>query len=149
VDVSPVTAPAPSRPARLVTQLSRFVLVGCLAAMVDYGLYQALLHLDVYVHLAKATSFICGTTAAYLLNRRFTFNAAAGGAGRFTGFLLLYGTTFFVNVGVNAVALKLVPDVPLRTTICWLLAQGTATAINFLVLRTVIFRARVDEPNRR
>ena len=137
---SAVTATAASRRARLVTQLGRFVLVGCLAAMVDYGLYQTLLHLDVYVHLAKATSFVCGTTAAYLLNRRFTFAAAAGGASRFTGFLLLYGTTFFVNVGVNAVALKLIPDVAFQTTICWLVAQGTATTINFLVLRGVIFR---------
>jgi putative flippase GtrA len=116
------------------------VLVGCLAAVVDYGLYQTLLHLDVYVHLAKAVSFICGTVTAYLLNRRFTFDAVGGGAGRFTGFLLLYGTTFFVNVGVNAVALKLIPDVPLRTTLCWLVAQGTATTINFLVLRAIIFR---------
>lgn len=140
MDVSPLTESAPPGRSRLVTQLSRFVLVGCLAAMVDYGLYQALLHLDVYVHLAKATSFICGTTTAYLLNRRFTFNAGTGGAGRFSGFLLLYGSTFFVNVGVNAVALKLIPDVPLRTTLCWLLAQGTATTINFLVLRGFIFR---------
>lgn len=125
----------------LIAQLSRFVLVGCLAAVVDYGLYQALLHLDVYVHLAKAISFICGTTTAYLLNKRFTFDVpSVGGAGRFTGFLLLYGTTFFVNVGMNGLALKLIPDVPLQTTICWMFAQGTATTINFLVLRGVIFR---------
>ncbi|MDQ2706273.1 MAG: GtrA family protein [Actinomycetota bacterium] len=125
----------------LLSQLSRFVLVGSLSALVDYGIYQALLHVDVYVHFAKAISFICGTTTAYLLNRRFTFAGATGGASRFTGFLLLYGTTFFVNVGMNAVALHLLPDAtPLRVTIAWAVAQATATAINFLVLRTVVFR---------
>jgi putative flippase GtrA len=125
----------------LFGQLSRFVLVGCLSAMVDYGIYQALLHLDVYVHFAKAISFICGTTTAYLLNRRFTFTGSTGGAGRFTGFLVLYGSTFFVNVGMNALALHLIPDgTALRTTIGWVIAQGTATVINFLVLRTVVFR---------
>src|SRR5882757_6594090 len=139
VDASPATAAATERRSRLVAQLTRFVLVGCLAAVVDYGIYQTLLHLDLHASLAKAISFICGTTAAYLLNRRFTFNAkATGGAGRFTGFLLLYGTTFFVNVGVNAVALKLIPQMPWQTTICWLIAQGTATCINFLVLQVAV-----------
>jgi putative flippase GtrA len=142
--IAPSTTPSTTSSGRcgLLTQIGRFVAVGCLSAVVDYGLYQLLLHLDVYVHLAKAISFICGTTTAYLLNKRFTFDApATRGAGRFTGFLVLYGTTFFVNVGVNALALHLIPDgTAARTTICWVLAQGTATTINFLVLRTVVFR---------
>ncbi len=138
VTTSSATATEPEARLGLLSQLSRFVLVGSLSALVDYGIYQALLHADVYVHFAKAISFICGTTTAYLLNRRFTF---AGATGRFTGFLLLYGTTFFVNVGMNAVALHLLPDAtPLRVTIAWATAQATATAINFLVLRTVVFR---------
>ncbi|HEY1970337.1 MAG TPA: GtrA family protein [Pseudonocardia sp.] len=125
-----------------MTQLGRFVLVGGLSAVVDYGIYQLLLHLDLHASLAKAISFVCGTTTAYLLNKRFTFNApSGGGAGRFTGFLLLYGSTFFVNVGVNALALHLVPtSVPWQTSICWVIAQACATTINFLVLRTVIFK---------
>lgn len=125
----------------LASQLGRFVLVGCFSALVDYGVYQALLHLGAYVHLAKALSFVCGTTTAYLLNRRFTFAGSTGGAARFTGFLLLYGTTFFVNVGMNALALHLVPEsTPLKVTLCWMVAQGTATVINFVMLRTVVFR---------
>jgi putative flippase GtrA len=150
MDVSPATHPA-GRPrtayrAGLLGQLSRFVLIGCLAAVVDYGLYQLMLHLELHASLAKAISFICGTTTAYLLNRRFTFTApGTGGAGRFTGFLLLYGTTFCVNVGVNALALKVIPNsVPWQTSICWVLAQASATTINFLVLRTVIFRDRPE-----
>ena len=136
-----MTAPPTEGRSRLFAQLARFVLVGCLAAVVDYGIYQTLLHFDLHTSVAKAISFICGTTAAYLLNKRFTFNSSATrGAGRFTGFLLLYGTTFFVNVGVNALALKLIPEMAWQTTICWLIAQGTATCINFLVLRTVVFR---------
>ena len=91
------------------------------------------------MHLAKAISFICGTTTAYLLNRRFTF-AAAGGTGRFAGFVALYGTTFALNVGVNALALAILPDMPLRITVAWVLAQGTATVVNFVMLRSVVFR---------
>ncbi|GAA5169513.1 GtrA family protein [Pseudonocardia eucalypti] len=125
----------------LLSQLTRFVLVGGLSALVDYGLYQALLHTGLWVHGAKALSFVCGTTTAYLLNRRFTFTQTAGGATRFTGFLLLYGTTFFVNVGMNALVLHLITEgAPFRVTIAWVFAQGTATMINFLMLRYVVFR---------
>lgn len=137
------TAPAgPGYRPGLMRQLGRFVLVGGLAAVVDYGLYQVLLHLELHASVAKTISFICGTTVAYLLNKKFTFGAPDnGGATRFASFVALYGSTLLVNVGVNAVALKLIPnEVPLQTTICWVLAQGSATVINFLVLRTVIFR---------
>lgn len=124
----------------LAAQLRRFVLIGGLAALVDFGIYHALLGLGTYVHLAKAISFVCGTTTAYLLNRRYTF-ASAGGAGRLAGFMLLYGTTFALNVGMNALMLAVLPLIPLRVSIAWVIAQGAATAINFVMLRRVVFRA--------
>ncbi|MGE3285750.1 MAG: GtrA family protein [Pseudonocardia sp.] len=138
------TTPAPpAHPAGrrgLVTQLGRFVAVGAFCAVVDFGVYHALLSLGVYVHAAKAVSFIAGTTTAYVLNRRFTFDSA-GGKGRFAGFVALYATTFAMNVGVNALALALLPESPWRITIAWVIAQGTATAVNFVMLRTVVFRS--------
>jgi putative flippase GtrA len=50
--------------------------------------------------------------------------------------------TFFVNVGVNAVVLHVLPEFPLRITVAWVIAQGLATVINFVMLRTVVFRPR-------
>jgi putative flippase GtrA len=136
-----VTATRPaSAQLGLVAQLSRFVAVGALSALVDFGAYHALLSLGTWVHAAKAVSFILGTTTAYLLNRRFTFNASEGGRARFAGFVLLYGTTFAINVGVNALMLVVLPDIPLRVSLAWVIAQATATAINFVMLRTVVFR---------
>ena len=131
-----------AEPPGLLGQLARFVLVGAFSALVDLGVYQLLLHLGLYVHAAKAISFVLGTTTAYLLNRRFTFaGAAAGGRGRFAGFVALYATTFAINVGMNALALALLSaTVPARYTVAWVIAQGTATAINFVMLRTVVFR---------
>ncbi|TQM36170.1 GtrA family protein [Pseudonocardia cypriaca] len=133
------TADAPAQPG-LAAQLGRFVAVGALSALVDFGGYHALLALGTYVHLAKAISFILGTTTAYLLNRRFTFTATEGGRARFAGFVLLYGTTFAINIGMNALMLAVLPQLPFRTSVAWVIAQGTATAINFVMLRTVVFR---------
>ncbi|EHR59119.1 GtrA family protein [Saccharomonospora cyanea] len=125
----------------LLAQISRFVLIGGFCALVDSGLYWLLLQAGAWVHLAKALSFIAGTTTAYFLNRRFTFTAAQkGGAGQLGGFVLLYTVTFFVNVGTNALALHLLPDLRWRLAIAWIVAQGTATTINFIMLKWVVFR---------
>lgn len=133
------TRPDPVRPG-LLGQLGRFVAVGVLSAVVDFGIYRALLGLGTWVHAAKGLSFVCGTVTAYLLNRRFTFSAT-GGRGRLAGFVLLYGTTFALNVGMNALMLAVLPAMPLRVSLAWVIAQGTATAVNFVMLRTVVFRS--------
>src|SRR3954447_25221329 len=126
----------------LAGQLARFVLIGGFCAMVDFGVYQLLLHLGLWVHLAKACSFIAGTTTAYFLNRRFTFAAGRrSGASQAGGFALLYTVTFFVNVGTNALLLTLLPASSWEIALAWVVAQATATTINFVMLRTVVFRA--------
>jgi putative flippase GtrA len=126
----------------LVSQILRFVLIGGFCALVDYGSYQLLLHLGLWVHLAKALSFVAGTTTAFFLNRRFTFGASGGGLGQAGGFALLYTVTFFVNVGTNALVLHWLPSFSWRITVAWVVAQGLATVINFVLLRTVVFRPR-------
>jgi putative flippase GtrA len=133
------TVDAGARQIGLLGQLTRFVLVGGLSALVDYGSYQALLAMGTWVHLAKAISFILGTTTAYLINRRWTFNSA-GGTAPAMRFVLLYSVTFFVNTGVNAFMLYLLADFAGEKTVAWVIAQGTATVINFVMLRLVVFR---------
>ncbi|WP_026424810.1 GtrA family protein [Actinokineospora inagensis] len=127
----------------LLQQLVRFVLVGGFCALVDSGSYWLLLHTGLWVHAAKAISFILGTTTAYFLNKRFTFTDAVtkGGASQAGGFALLYTVTFFVNVGTNALMLGVLPAFRWQYALAWIIAQGVGTAINFVLLRTVIFRA--------
>lgn len=123
----------------VVDQAIRFVVFGLLSAGVDFGVYQLFLHIGTLADVAKAISFICGTVTAYLLNRRWTFDSA-GGAAPATRFALLYGTTFFVNVGMNAAGLHLFAGHTWRVPVAWVLAQAVATVINFVMLRTVVFR---------
>lgn len=123
----------------LTTQLTRFVLVGGVAAVVDYGSYQALLATGLWIHLAKALAFVAGTVTAYLINRRWTFQGRGGGL-QFASVMTLYGITFAVQVGMNAVMLALLPAMTGEITLAFVVAQGTATCINFVVQRTIIFR---------
>ena len=128
-----------SRSGDLVGQLVRFAVVGVFSAAVDLSVYTLALHLGLWVHAARALSFVCGTTTAYALNRRWAFRVE-GGRSRALGFTLLYGTTFFVILGVNALALAVLPDRWWTVTLAWAISQGFGTACNFVMLRTVVFR---------
>ena len=123
----------------LKTQIWRFIVTGGLSAIVDFGLYVALLAADLHVNLAKTLSFIAGTTTAYLINRRWTFEAAPSTA-RFIAVVGLYAVTYAVQIGINYYFYMQFAEKPWRVPVAFVIAQGTATVINFIVQRAVIFR---------
>ncbi|NQE71773.1 uncharacterized protein NG2371_06252 [Nocardia gamkensis] len=126
----------------LKTQIIRFTLTGGFSAVVDYGLYSLLLNLvGLPVIVAKSISFVAGTTTAYLINRRWTFQAPPSRA-RFLAVVALYAVTFAVQVGINNLFYFTLPGEWWRQPLAFVIAQGTATVINFVVQRLVIFKIR-------
>ncbi|WP_110767887.1 GtrA family protein [Mycolicibacterium mucogenicum] len=133
----------------LVTQAWRFIVTGGLSAVVDYGLYVLLSFVFVAngmpdaraTLIAKTLSFIAGTTTAYLINRRWTFRAEPSRA-RFIAVVILYAVTFGLQVGINQLFYLQFAGESWRRPVAFVIAQGTATVINFVVQRTVIFRLK-------
>jgi putative flippase GtrA len=129
----------------LRTQLVRVVLTGGLSAVVDFSLLVLLMHLGLGHTPAKSISFVAGTTTAYLINRRWTFRAEPSRR-RFLAVVLLYAVTFALQVGLFSVLFTTLTaqGLGLRAVqlVGFVIAQGAATAVNFIVQRAVIFRLR-------
>lgn len=126
----------------LKTQIFRFGVTGGLSAIVDFGTLLIFLAFGLPFALAKSISFILGTTTAYMINRRWTFKAPHSTA-RFIAVVALYGVTFALQVGISTALYHYFPeDAMWRVPVAFVIAQGTATIINFIVQRAVIFKLR-------
>lgn len=138
-----VTAPADQSRMPLSTQLFRFVVTGGLSAIVDYGLLVALMNLAGLEHTpAKALSWVAGTITAYAINSRWTFQAEPSKR-RFTAVVVLYLLTFALQVGTFALVyppLEASLGIAAAQFVGFVIAQGIATTVNFIVQRTVIFK---------
>jgi putative flippase GtrA len=143
----PIELPVDDRESALPLrdQLVRFVITGGLSAVVDFGLLVILMGLGLGHTPAKAISFVAGTTTAYLINRRWTFRAAPS-TRRFVAVVVLYALTFVLQVGLFSVLFTWLTEQGLSRlsvqVIAFVIAQGVATTVNFIVQRSVIFRMR-------
>jgi putative flippase GtrA len=135
----PVELPVDERESALPlsAQLTRFIITGGFSAIVDFGLLVILMALGLGHTPAKAISFVAGTTTAYLINRRWTFRASPS-TRRFIA------VTFAVQVGLFSVLFTTLTAQGLSRLpvqiIAFVIAQGVATTVNFIVQRSVIFR---------
>jgi putative flippase GtrA len=127
-------------------QLFRFVATGGLSAIVDFGSWTLLTMAGLNTSAAKAIGFVLGTTTAYLINRRWTFKATHS-TRRLLAVFALYLVTFFLNTGLTLLVFWLVQErgpaeLPQlgAQVIAFVIGQGAATTVNFIVQRLVIFR---------
>ncbi|MDF0531804.1 GtrA family protein [Tsukamurella sp. 8F] len=124
----------------LQKQIVLFILIGVFCGAIDFGLTLGLgKGLGIAEFFAKAVGFIAGTTTAYILNRKHTFQAAPSHR-RMIAVWILYLVTFVVQEGIFLAVLHVWPGNVLHWLVAYVLAQGTATVINFVVQRLVIFR---------
>ena len=137
--------PAQVTPSQLSlrTQLGRFVATGVLSAAVDFGLLVALMAAGLGHTPAKSLSFVAGTATAYAINRTWTFQAEHSHR-RLVAVIALYAVTFLLQVGLFTALfppLEAAWGLTAAQVVGFVVAQGVATTVNFIVQRTVIFAA--------
>lgn len=142
----PLPVPPTGKTNSLGVQSFRFVVSGGISAVVDLGLTWILrLGCGWSVVPSRTIGFICGTTTAYLINRRWTFQAEPSWR-RFIAVAVLYALTYGINIGGQKLGEHLflawgwTPWIAL--VVAFVISQGIATVINFVVQRAVIFRMR-------
>lgn len=127
----------------LQTQLFRFIMTGVVGAVVDFGSTYLLFLAGLGDGASKTVGFILGTLTAYLINRRWTFRAEAS-VRRFVVTMLSYLATYAVQVGLYTLSIPWLEDMGLDQfwvrAFSFVIAQGTATVLNFIIQRWVIFR---------
>lgn len=136
-----LAAPEASR-LPLGTQLFRFVLTGGLSAVVDFGLLWVGMSFGLGHGVAKAISWVFGTLTAYAINSRWTFTSD-GSRTKLAAVVVLYLLTFALQVGTFWLAfppLEAAWGTGVAQVVGFVIAQGLATAVNFVVQRTLIFR---------
>lgn len=121
------------------SQAFRFGIVGIGGAVVDYSSLRLLLVFGVWPDLARVFSFIIGSAAVYLVNRRWTFTSRRN-AREVVSLSVVLAITFGLVVGVNAVARRMLPESAWPITLAWAISQAVATTFNFLAQRSFVFR---------
>lgn len=119
------------------TQLPRFIVTGLMAVATDYISYLLLANF-IAVDFAKGSSFILGSVVAFVLNKLWTFESEKKASAALLPFIMLYSSTFCVNVGLNHFTLVYVSDIK---TLAFLVATAASTILNFLGMKFWVFKA--------
>ncbi|GEC86876.1 GtrA family protein [Corynebacterium variabile] len=127
----------------LKTQLFRFICTGVVGLVPDFGSTYLLSLVGLSHAGSKTVGFILGTLTAYFINRRWTFQAAPSRK-RFVATMCSYLLTYLVQLGLFLVCIHWLEDHGFSDfwtqATSFVIAQGTATVLNFIIQRWVIFR---------
>lgn len=136
-------------------QLTKFVLIGGLAVLTDLAFYYVFLNLipaDSFTPpltneaVSKCLSFLCGLSVTYWFNKSWTWRQKDRDNARLMRFLLVYGISLALNVGINSGLLDLLHSqavlarVPYKYFVAFAGATGACSAFNFLGQKFWIFR---------
>ncbi len=103
----------------VIKQITKFLIIGVSAVLVDLIVYYALSDLLVSnIDVSKAAGFLVGSVYTYYLNKkwtwRYTEKTNKGIVGRFA---IIYAISFVCNILINKYSLENIPDFFVSATI--------------------------------
>ncbi|MDK8506874.1 MULTISPECIES: GtrA family protein [Corynebacterium] len=131
----------------LKVQMMRFIISGVIAAVVDFGLTFIMLNAFGATNFwGKTVGWVFGTITAYIINSRWTFKSKSS-AKKVLAVAVLYLITYATQVGIfNVLQPWLVESWDWNAQWAqfgaFVVAQGVATVINFIIQRVFIFRVK-------
>jgi putative flippase GtrA len=117
------------------TELRRFLIAGFIAVGTDITAYFLMLQYTQH-DIAKTISFLCGTLAAFFINKYWTFKKYTINFKEILRFMVLYSATLGANVATNKYMLSMTGLI----FFAFLFATGVSTVLNFTGQKFWVFR---------
>ena len=117
-------------------ELIRYCLIGFSGVIIDYGVYQMLLHIGYGMDISKLLSFSVGAGYIFVMQRRWTFRSNGRVSRQLSKYILLYISTAALNTAVNSLMMSC-------SGIYWLsfiCATGSSTIGNYLGQKYLVFK---------
>ena len=121
---------------KLSIQVSRFLITGVSAVLIDFGTYLLLINIMGY-DLAKTISFVFGSVFAFIFNKLWTFEKKFFLFSELTKFSALYSSTLILNVFVNKTILLIDSSFLI---LGFLIATFVSALVNFLGQKFIVFK---------
>ncbi len=122
-------------------ELSVFVMVGVITVLIDFIVYNVLVEFRLSdVNMAKGVGFVSGTIFSYFMHRVWTFGHKEHKSGTVWRYVLLYMSTLWVNVSINAYVLNITYEFRYIILLAFLIATGASTILNFIGMKWFVFK---------
>ena len=119
----------------LSKQFFRFIVVGGLSTIIDYGIYM-LLSQHFLIELSKGISMMVASVFSYGVNKRFTFRNHERTNSRYiVCFYAVFAINLIVNMTVNAIAYRMTH----LKTLAFILATCAGMIVNYLGQKFFVF----------
>lgn len=124
----------------LKVQFLKFIVVGVLSTIVNYGFFYGFLnYLGMDYLLSSALGFLFGVFAGYLINKRWTFQVKSKNLIHVIKYYLVYSCSLVISIAI----LKLVVDIlGMKPEIANILVIGITTCTNFVGIKWIVFNEK-------
>ena len=119
----------------------RFIINGIASNATLYGLYVLLLYVEIDYRIAATMTYVLGIFWNYTVNRFWSWKSNAPIAGSFVRYVLLYGTTYFLHIGLVIILVELIG---IAEIIAPLLATAILIVPQLFVLNRFVFAGKSD-----
>ena len=121
-------------------QLFRFVVVGVVCTLINFGVFYLLFALlGINYLFSSASGFIAGVIFGYPINRLWTFEVAKAGGGSFFKYLMVYLLSLAISLLLMAL---LVQRFGMRAEIANIICIFVTTCTNFLGIKLAVFNSK-------
>ena len=119
-------------------KIIKFLISGGSAAVVEYGVFVAILHFTpVAVVVAQTVSFLCGFVISFLLNKKWVFKSDGNSKKELIQYSILAATNLVLS---NVVLWLMISIVGLFFWIAKLVVMAMVATWNYFIFQKIIFK---------